>query len=140
MKEATVAVRSRWPIEQFYQDGEWLCSFGDFQDGRWDGLHRHVALVLLSYSFLSLTTGRLGKRMRLVGEEWGGVSGEAEGLFSPFVSHRRRSLDCEAMRSTTLTAESCAAGCSHLRKPLRPRRFRSGRGSSPWLEPGSSEP
>jgi hypothetical protein len=71
MKEATVAVRSRWPIEQFYQDGEWLCSFGDFQDGRWDGLHRHVALVLLSYSFLSLTTGRLGKRMRLVGKEWG---------------------------------------------------------------------
>ena len=83
--------------------------------------------------------GLQGNRMRL-GGMGAGVSGEAEGLFCPFVSHRRRSLDREAMRSTTLTAESCAAGCSHLRKPLRPRCFRSGRGSSPWVEPGSSEP
>ena len=60
LEELTTAVRSRWPIEQFYQDGNWLCGLGDFQGRRWDGLHRQVALVMLSYSFLSLTRWRAG--------------------------------------------------------------------------------
>ncbi len=58
LKELATAVRSRWPIEQFYQDGKQLCGLGDFQGRRWDGLHRHVALVMLSYSFLALTRWR----------------------------------------------------------------------------------
>jgi SRSO17 transposase len=43
---------SRWPIEQFYEDakGEW--GLDHYQGRRWDGLHRHLALVLLAYSFL----------------------------------------------------------------------------------------
>jgi SRSO17 transposase len=62
LKELATSVRSRWPIEQFYQDGKQLCGLGDFQGRRWDGLHRHVALVMLSYSFLALTRwqARLG--------------------------------------------------------------------------------
>jgi len=55
LKELATAVRSRWPVEQFYQDGKQNCGLGDFQGRRWDGLHRHVALAMLSYSFLSLT-------------------------------------------------------------------------------------
>jgi SRSO17 transposase len=55
LKELAKAVRSRWPIEQFYQDAKQLCGLGDFQGRRWDGLHRHVALAMLSYSFLALT-------------------------------------------------------------------------------------
>ena len=55
LKELAKAVRARWPIEQFYQDTGQLCGLGDFQGRSWNGLHRHVALVMLSYSFLALT-------------------------------------------------------------------------------------
>ncbi|MGQ9555502.1 MAG: hypothetical protein ACUVWR_15475 [Anaerolineae bacterium] len=43
---------SRWPIEQFYEDANGECGLDDFQGRRWDGLHRHLALVMLTYSFL----------------------------------------------------------------------------------------
>jgi SRSO17 transposase len=44
---------SRWPIEQFYEDAKGECGLDDFQGRRWDGLHRHLALVMLAYSFLA---------------------------------------------------------------------------------------
>jgi SRSO17 transposase len=45
--------RSRWPIEQFYEDAKSECSLDHDQGHRWDGLHRHLALVMLAYSFLA---------------------------------------------------------------------------------------
>jgi SRSO17 transposase len=45
---------SRWTIEQFYEDAKGECGLDDYQGRRWDGLHRHLALVLLTYSFLML--------------------------------------------------------------------------------------
>ena len=44
---------SRWPIEQFYEDAKGECGLDDYQGRRYDGLHRHLALVLLTYSFLT---------------------------------------------------------------------------------------
>jgi SRSO17 transposase len=44
---------SRWPIEQCYEDAKGECGLDDYQGRRWDGLHRHLALVMLAYSFLA---------------------------------------------------------------------------------------
>jgi SRSO17 transposase len=43
---------ARWPIEQFYEDVKGECGLDDYQGRRWDGLHRHLSLAMLSYSFL----------------------------------------------------------------------------------------
>ena len=45
-------VRGRWPIEQFYEEAKQECGLDDYQGRRWDGLHRHLVLVMLAYSFL----------------------------------------------------------------------------------------
>jgi hypothetical protein len=53
--------KSRWAIEQFYEDAKGECGLGDFQGRRWEGLHPHLALSMLAYSFLMLHSSVLGK-------------------------------------------------------------------------------
>jgi SRSO17 transposase len=39
---------SRWPLEQCYADAKGACGLDHDQGRRWDGLHRHLALVMLA--------------------------------------------------------------------------------------------
>lgn len=44
----------RWPVEQFYEGGKGECGLDHFQGHSWKGLHCHLALVMLAYTFLML--------------------------------------------------------------------------------------
>ncbi len=44
----------RWPVEQFYEDGKGECGLDPFQGHSGKGLHRHLALVMVAYTFLML--------------------------------------------------------------------------------------
>lgn len=44
----------RWPIEQFYEDAKGECGLDHFQGRSWEGVHRHLAIVMLAYTFLML--------------------------------------------------------------------------------------
>ena len=61
LERLVALAKSRWAIEQFYEDAKGECGLDDYQGRRWDGLHRHLALVMMAYSFLmlhsSVTTG-----------------------------------------------------------------------------------
>ncbi len=54
MERLVTLAHARWVIEQFYEDAKQECGLDNFQGRRWDGLHRHLALVMLAYSFLAL--------------------------------------------------------------------------------------
>lgn len=61
LERMAALAKSRWAIEQFYEDAKGECGLGDYQGRRFDGLHRHLALSMVAYSFLmlqsSVTTG-----------------------------------------------------------------------------------
>lgn len=54
LSQLVTLAHARWVIEQFYEEPKQECGLDDFQGRRWDGLHRHLALVMLAYSFLAL--------------------------------------------------------------------------------------
>jgi SRSO17 transposase len=54
LERMAALAKSRWTIEQFYEDAKGECGLCDYQGRRWEGLHRHLALSMLAYSFLML--------------------------------------------------------------------------------------
>jgi SRSO17 transposase len=55
LERLVTLAHARWVIEQFYEDAKQECGLDHYQGRHWDGLHRHLALVMLAYSFLMLT-------------------------------------------------------------------------------------
>ena len=53
LERLVALAHARWPMEQFYEDGKGECGLDDYQGRSWHGLHRHLALVMLTYSFLA---------------------------------------------------------------------------------------
>jgi SRSO17 transposase len=60
LERLAALAKSRWAIEQFYEDAKGECGLGDYQGRRWDGLHRHLALVMVADSFLMLHSSVTG--------------------------------------------------------------------------------
>jgi SRSO17 transposase len=54
LRRLVLLAHARWVIEQFYEDAKQECGFDHYQGRSWEGLHRHLALVMLAYSFLML--------------------------------------------------------------------------------------
>jgi SRSO17 transposase len=55
--------KSRWPVEQGYQQMKEELGLDHFEGRSWRGFHHHVCLVMLAYGFLALEQGRM-KRTR----------------------------------------------------------------------------
>jgi SRSO17 transposase len=63
--------RSRWPVEQGYQQMKEELGLDHFEGRSWQGFHRHGVLVMLAYGFLTL------ERMRLQQQQEAGRSATA---------------------------------------------------------------
>ena len=45
-------VHRRWCIDRFYEDAKNELGLGDYQGRKWIGFHRHIIIVMITYSFL----------------------------------------------------------------------------------------
>jgi SRSO17 transposase len=98
LERLAALAHSRWAIEQFYEDAKGECGLGDYQGRRWDGLHRHLALVMVAYSFLMLHSSILGED-----------SSSSEEAFSPLQSGQAHDAASDSQAGTGVVAGGSGA-------------------------------
>jgi SRSO17 transposase len=72
--EAVRLWRSRWPVEQGYQQMKEELGLDHFEGRSWRGFHRHACLVMLAYGFLALEQRRARRGRPRPGKKGGAAS------------------------------------------------------------------
>ena len=90
--------KSRWPVEQGYQQMKEELGLDHFEGRSWRGFHHHACLVMLAYGFLVLEQLRAKEVPALPGNK----SGEAPRITVPAIRRALQDLlnprakpDCE---------------------------------------------
>jgi SRSO17 transposase len=65
--------RSRWPVEQGYQQMKEELGLDHFEGRSWRGFHHHTCLVMLAYGFLTLERERAKRRPAKPGKKGGAL-------------------------------------------------------------------
>jgi SRSO17 transposase len=63
--------RSRWPVEQGYQQMKEELGLDHFEGRSWRGLHHHACLVMLAFGFLASEQSRARRERSRPGREGG---------------------------------------------------------------------
>ena len=72
LEDQVELAHSRWIIERFYQDAKGEVGLDDYEGRLWQGMHRHVALVMLAHCYLALRQSygpEVAEHIHIVGSE-----------------------------------------------------------------------
>lgn len=61
LEEQVEIAHQRWHIERYYQDAKTELGFDHYEGRSWIGLHRHLTLVMLAYTWLLLSKPEKGE-------------------------------------------------------------------------------